>query len=103
MSIRTRNHDYCDFLNAAVDALNIATSDGDRNGKHYPGEWMTESIDEQIRHIEAHVIAYICGDSHEDHLSHILCRAAIAVALRRLQTAPAVQSMPPCALQKDGE
>ena len=78
----TRKDDLAAVINAAVCALNDALRDGDRGGKHPPGSWKAETVEEQLKHVEAHVTAYQCGDRSEDHLSRIVCRAAIAVALR---------------------
>jgi len=70
--------DFLALLSAAESALIAALHEG--NGKHPPGSWRAETVDEQLKHIEAHVTAYQCGERSEDHLAHILCRAAIAVA-----------------------
>jgi hypothetical protein len=76
-----RKEDFAALLHAAACAINAALNDGDRGGKHAPGSWRAETIEEQLRNIEAHITAYQCGDRNEDHMSHFVCRAAIAYAL----------------------
>jgi len=71
--------DYNLLLLAAERAIRTALEDGEH--KSHKSEWREQTIDGQLRHIEAHVTAYQCCDRSEDHLSHILCRAAIACAL----------------------
>jgi hypothetical protein len=85
MAERTGREDFAGMLHSAACAVNDALRDGDRGGKHPPGSWQSETIDEQMRHIEAHITAYQCGDRNEDHLSHIVCRAVIAFALREME------------------
>ena len=79
---RSRAQDYIHLLAATNRAISRALADGDRNAKHAPGSWIKETMDEQLKHIEAHITQYECGDRNEDHLAHIVCRAAIAFALR---------------------
>jgi hypothetical protein len=76
--------DFGDLIQAAIAAMARATRDGERGGKS--GTWVTETIEHQLRRIGAHITAYQCGDRNEDHLSHILCRAAIACALHDRET-----------------
>jgi len=79
---RKRAQDFLELMTAANRAISRALADGDRGGKHPPGSWMEESIDEQLKHIEAHIARHDGGERSEDHLAHIVCRAAIAFALR---------------------
>jgi hypothetical protein len=77
----TRKEDFAALLNASVSAIRDALHDGERGGKHRAGSWLIETVEVQLRHIEAHITQYECGDRNEDHLSHIICRAGIAYAL----------------------
>jgi hypothetical protein len=81
----TRKEDFAALLTAAAGTLNDALADGD--GKHRAGSRLIETVEEQLRHIEAHITAYQYGDQNEDHLSRIICRAAIACALRARRSA----------------
>ena len=76
----TRKEDFAALLHTAACAINDALHDGE--SKHGPGSWMRETVEEQFRHIEAHITQYQYGDRSEDHLTHIVCRAVIAYALR---------------------
>jgi hypothetical protein len=92
----TRREDFAALLTAAAEAISDALDDGERSVKHGGGSWPIETVDEQLRHIEAQITAWQCGDRNEDHLSHIVCRAAIAYALRereslRVDPSPAAQ------------
>jgi hypothetical protein len=82
----TRKEDFAALLTAAAGAINEALDDGDRGGKHRAGSWLIESVEEQLRHIEAHITAFQCGDRSKDYLGHIICRAAIAYALRQRES-----------------
>ena len=79
----TRREDFAALLHAAACAINDAIRDGDGDGKHEAGSWMSETIEHQLKHIEAHITAVQCGDRNEDHLAHLVFRAAIAFALRQ--------------------
>jgi hypothetical protein len=76
-----RLDDLRSMVGVAKTALVAALEDGQCEGK-VPGARVSETIDEQLKHIEAHITQYQCGDRNEDHLAHIVCRAAIACALR---------------------
>jgi|SRR6516162_6831119 hypothetical protein len=78
---RRRIDDFHELVVAAVDAVVIALLDGD--GKHGPGSWMGETIENQLRHIENHIVNYELGAGDENHLANIVCRAAIAFALAK--------------------
>ena len=78
---RNRGQGYVDLLAAANRAISDALADGDKGGKHPPGARMAETIDNQLKHIEAHITQYQCDDRSENQLEHIVCRAAIAFAL----------------------
>ena len=74
--------EFAAVLTAAAEAISSGLRDGKVSGKHAAGSYRLESIEHQLRHIEAHITAHQCGDRSEDHLAHIVCRAAFAVALR---------------------
>jgi hypothetical protein len=85
---RKRSDEFNDMSMACAAALDIALKDGDRHDplcggpNHAPGSRMDETVGEQLKHIETHITQYQCGDRNEDHLAHIIWRAAIAVALK---------------------
>jgi hypothetical protein len=88
---RTRDDDYRELSDQAANATLGAPADGNRGGKHPAGAWRGESIDEQITHIQQHIAAPQRGVLNEDHLTHIVCRAAIAMALQeREASSPSV-------------
>ncbi|HKD77360.1 MAG TPA: dATP/dGTP diphosphohydrolase domain-containing protein [Ktedonobacterales bacterium] len=96
MTERTWEDDFTVLLNPAIEALDDALRDGDRGGKHPPGSWRSGTAEEQMQHIAAHLYAYYHGDRSEDHLGHILCRAAIAIALRTpIPSADRLKPVPP--------
>lgn len=82
----TRDREYAAVTQAAIRALEKAMADGKADGKHAPGSYREESIEHQMRHIEAHITAYQCGDRSEDHLGHIVCRSVMAYALDEMQS-----------------
>lgn len=65
---------------AALMAIRSARADGAH--KYGPDSWRDESIRNQLDHINAHLGNVRQGLDDEDHLAHLLCRAAIAAALR---------------------
>ena len=65
---------------AALQAIRAARRDGAT--KYGPDSWMGESVWNQLDHINALLGNVRQGNEEEDHLGHLLCRAAIAVALR---------------------
>lgn len=69
--------DECsDITNAAVDAISVARQDG-------PTSWRDISIKEHLNHAIEHANAAFFGEEGgEDHLSHAICRLAMAKALR---------------------
>lgn len=81
MAERTEKEEFAIVRHAASEAIFVALQDGKKDGKHGPCSFLEESIEHQLKHIEAHITAYQCGDRSEDHLSHIVCRAAMACAL----------------------
>lgn len=49
--------------------------------KYGEDNWKNISIRDHLNHLLIHVYAYLAGDTQDDHLSHALCRAMMAVAL----------------------
>lgn len=83
-AMRTRIDDFRDLMQVAAEALGKALDDGDAGGKHPPGSWCEESVANQIDHLSDHLHSLLHGDTSEDHLSHIICRAVMARALKRV-------------------
>lgn len=49
--------------------------------KYGEDNWKNISIRDHLNHLLIHVYAYLAGDTQDDHLSHALCRAMMAVAV----------------------
>lgn len=84
MSERQRIDDLGDLVQTAIDALVTALRDGNTN--HPAGSWREETTGNQFNHLGAHFKAIQTGpgglDQEEDHLSHLICRAVMAKAIR---------------------
>jgi hypothetical protein len=52
--------------------------------KYAPRNWMKISVDSHLNHLLMHVFAYLAGDRQEEHLTHALARAAMAVEIEKL-------------------
>lgn len=46
--------------------------------KYGANNWRLISIEDHLNHLLMHTFAYLSGDTSDDHLSHILCRATFA-------------------------
>lgn len=46
--------------------------------KYGVDNWRKISVPEHLNHLLIHTFAYLAGDTSDDHLSHILCRATFA-------------------------
>lgn len=53
--------------------------------KYVARNWYKIPLDSHINHLLMHTMAYLAGDRQEDHLSHVLARAAMAVEIQRLR------------------
>lgn len=91
--------EFNEIMDAAALVINAVLHEGAAKG--YTDEWRHQSIDEHLKHIEAHITAHQCGDQNEDHLGHILCRAAMACALRQMRPVEHLRELPACALSGD--
>lgn len=49
--------------------------------KYAPGNWRLIPVRDHINHLIMHAYAYLDGDTSDDHLSHMLCRAMFATAV----------------------
>lgn len=47
--------------------------------KYGAGNWRVIPIRDNLNHLLAHTYAYLAGDTQDDHLSHVLCRALFAL------------------------
>lgn len=52
--------------------------------KYEPRNWMKIDVDSHLNHLLAHVFAYLAGDRQDDHLTHALARAAMAVEIDKV-------------------
>lgn len=55
--------------------------------KYAPKNWMKIDVDSHLNHLLAHVFAYMAGDRQDDHLTHALARAAMAVEIEKVGVA----------------
>jgi hypothetical protein len=53
--------------------------------RYAPRNWYKIPLDSHLNHLLMHAFAYLAGDRQEDHLSHILARAAMAVEINTLE------------------
>jgi hypothetical protein len=53
--------------------------------RYAPRNWYKIPLDSHLNHLLMHAFAYLAGDRQEDHLSHILARAAMAVEINALE------------------
>lgn len=54
-----------------------------------PPNWHLIPIEEHIGRAQAHLLAYMAGDTSDDHLTHALCRLLFACELEAIQALPA--------------
>jgi hypothetical protein len=47
--------------------------------KYAPDNWRGIALHDHLNHVAVHLYAYLSGDTSDDHLGHMLCRAAMAV------------------------
>lgn len=52
--------------------------------KYAPRNWMKIPVDSHLNHLLMHVFAYLAGDRQEEHLTHALARAAMAVEIEKV-------------------
>jgi len=78
MAERTRGDDCDDLFHYAVAAVGAALRDGEKN---YPPQL---SSDLHLAHARGHMLDLRESDPDdpEDHLTHLICRAVMAYALR---------------------
>jgi len=49
--------------------------------KYGPGNWRGIPIQDHLNHLLVHAYAYLAGDTSDDHLAHLMCRAMFAQAV----------------------
>lgn len=54
-------------------------------GKYAPRNWYKIPLESHLNHLLMHMYAYLAGNRDEDHLSHVLARAAMAVEIQKLK------------------
>lgn len=52
--------------------------------KYEPRNWYRIPLDSHLNHLAMHLFAYLAGDRQEEHLTHVLARAAMAVEIEKL-------------------
>lgn len=75
-----RIHDLETLVIGAVKAITKALDDGDKGGKHEPGTWVEESLENQIIHCDDHLTdikQIVYGQLKEDSPAHLVCRAVM--------------------------
>jgi hypothetical protein len=74
-----RTDDLAELAAAAIGALNLALRDGDAH--HPAGSWKRETAENHLDHLYRHALCMVHGfEPGEDHLTHIVCRAAMYYA-----------------------
>lgn len=59
----------------------------DHGAKKYgANNWRHIDVESHLNHLLMHTYAYLAGDSTDDHLSHILCRATFALGVKLGET-----------------
>lgn len=54
----------------------------DHGAKKYgPDNWRLIEVNDHLNHLLMHTFAYLAGDTTDEHLSHILCRATFALGV----------------------
>ncbi len=53
--------------------------------RYAPGNWRLISTEDHINHLLGHCIAYLAGDTSDDHLSHMATRALFALETNILE------------------
>jgi hypothetical protein len=54
----------------------------DHGAKKYgANNWLKIDVNDHLNHLLMHTFAYLAGDTTDDHLSHILCRATFALGV----------------------
>jgi hypothetical protein len=66
----------------AIRAIAVVMEEGVKNGRD-ASNWRKVTLDVQINHALAHLVAHLMGEEDEDHLAHALTRLAMAVAVRK--------------------
>lgn len=54
--------------------------------KYGENNWRKIPISDHLNHLLMHTYAYLSGDTTDDHLSHILCRATFALGVSLEET-----------------
>lgn len=49
--------------------------------KYGENNWRLIPVQDHLNHLLMHTFAYLSGDTQDDHLSHILCRATFALGV----------------------
>ena len=54
----------------------------DQGAKKYgANNWRLIDVEDHLNHLIMHAYAYLAGDETDEHLSHILCRATVALGV----------------------
>lgn len=69
----------------------------DHGAKKYGADnWRLIPVQDHLNHLLMHLFAYLAGDTTDDHLSHILCRATFALGVELEPSKPSVAMVSPC-------
>lgn len=72
----------CDLLPAqAILAVANVLHEGAK--KYGPENWRGIPVNDHINHAMTHYLAFLAGDTSDDHLSHAACRALMALEMQR--------------------
>jgi hypothetical protein len=53
--------------------------------KYGVDNWRAIPTESHLNHMIQHAYAYLAGDTSDDHLAHALCRAMMALAMRKAE------------------
>lgn len=66
---------------AMLEMSKVLKEGADKYGKYGVENWRRIPVHEHLNHMIIHAYAYLAGDTSDEHLSHIMCRAMFAQAV----------------------
>lgn len=66
---------------ALLEMAKVLKEGADKYDKYGKENWRNIPVHEHLNHMIIHAYAYLAGDTSDEHLSHIMCRAMFAQAV----------------------